>query len=63
MSIDVRHCSIDGEHILICGVPPVGHCLGHLVGSSINGQWLPIPRPGDSGGRGTSGDAGQVTNR
>ena len=59
MSIDVRHCSIDGENILISGQPPIGHSLCQLVEAAINGQWLPIPHPGDSGGRGTSGDAGQ----
>ena len=60
MSIDVKQCSIDDEHILICSIPPIGHCLRQLVGAPINGQWLPIPHPGDSGGRGTSRDAGQV---
>ena len=59
MSIDVRHCSIDGENILIGGQTPVGHSLSQLVEPSTNGQWLPIPHPGDSGGRGTSGDTGQ----
>ena len=59
MSIDVRHCSIDGKDIFISSIPPVVYCMGHEIGTSINGQWLPIPHPGDSGGRGTSGDTGQ----
>ena len=59
MSIDVRHCSIDCEIILISGQAPVGHSLCQLVEASTNGQWLPIPHPGDSGGRGASGDTGQ----
>ena len=59
MSIDGRHCSIDGEDILISGQTPVGHSLCQLIGASINGQWLSIPHPGDSGGRGASGDTGQ----
>ena len=59
MSVDVRHCSGDGKHILISGEPSVGHSLCQLVAASINGQWLPIPYPGDSSGRGTSGDTGQ----
>ena len=59
MSIDVRHCSIDGKHILISGPPPVGHSLCQSVEASINCQWLPIPYPGDSSGRGTSGGTGE----
>ena len=59
MSIDVRHYSIDGEHVLISGQNPVGHSLCQLVEASINDQWLPITHPGDSGGRGASGDTGQ----
>ena len=59
MSVDVRHCSMDGKHILISGQTPVGHSLCQLVEPCINGEWLPIPHPGDSGGRGTSGDTGQ----
>ena len=59
MSIDVRHCSIDGEHILISGQPSVGHSLCQLVEDSINGQWLTISHPGDIGSRGTSGNTGQ----
>ena len=59
MSIDASHFSIDGENILICGAPPVVYCMGQEIGASINGQWLPILHPGDSGGRGTSGDTGE----
>ena len=59
MSIDVRHCSIDGKHILISGQTPVGHSLCQSVEASINDQWLRIPHPGDIGGRRTSGDTGQ----
>ena len=59
MSIDGRHCSIDGEHILVSGQPPVGHSLCQLVETSIDGQRLSISHPGDSSGRGTSGDTGQ----
>ena len=59
MSVDVRHCSIDGEHILIRGQPPIGHSLCQLIEASTIGQWLLIPHPSDSGGRGTSGDTGQ----
>ena len=59
MSIDARHCSIDGKDILISGIPPVVYYMGHEIGTSINGERPPIPHPGDSGGRGTSGDTGQ----
>ena len=54
-----KYYSIDGEHILISGQSPVGHSLCQLVEAPIDGQWLPILHPGDSGGRRTSGDAGQ----
>ena len=59
MSIDARHCSIDGESILISGIFPVVYCMGQEIGASINGERLPISHPGDSGGGGTSGDTGQ----
>ena len=59
MSIDAGHCSIDGENVLIRSTPPVVYCMGQEIGAPINGQWLPIPHPGDSGGRGTSGGADQ----
>ena len=35
--VPIRHCSIDGEHILISGQPPVGHGLCQLVEAAING--------------------------
>ena len=67
MSKDVRCYSHDDKNIAISGLPPVSYCLYLLVGISaiiiiiiVIIQWLPIHHPGDSGGRGTSGDAGQV---
>ena len=59
MSVDVRHCGVDGKHILISRQPSVGHSLCQLVEASIIGQWLPIPHPADSSGRGTGGDTSQ----
>ena len=48
---------IDGEHILVSGLSSVGHCLYQLVGAPVDGQCLSIPHPGDSSGRGISGNA------
>ena len=58
MSKDVRCCSRDEKNILISGSPPVSYCLYQFVGV-VERQLPPVPHPGDSGGRGTSGDAGQ----
>ena len=59
MANNIVQFIIDGEHIFIGGLSSVGHCLCQLVGAPIDGQWLPIPHPDDSGGRRTSGDTGQ----
>ena len=45
---------IDSEHIHIGRLSSVSYGLCQLVQASINGQWLPIPHPGNSGGRRTS---------
>ena len=50
---------IDGEHILISGLSSIGHCVCQLVGGSIDGQWMSISHPVDSGSRGMSGGADQ----
>ena len=48
---------IDGEDILKRRRSPISDCLYHLVGVSIDYQWLFIPGPGDSGGRRISSSA------
>ena len=58
MPSNIGHLIIDSEHILIGGLSSVGHCLCQLVGAPIDGQCLPIPTPGNHGGRRTSGGTG-----
>ena len=50
---------VDVKNILVSRQLPIGHCLCHSIGVSIEGQRLPISHPGDFGSRGTSGDTGQ----
>ena len=58
MTKNVRQLVGNGEHIFIGGLSSVGHRLCHLVGVPVDGQWLSIPHPGESGGRGTGGCTG-----
>ena len=54
----LTHWWVNGEHSLVGTLNKINYSLGLLVGS-IESYHNPIPPPGDSGSRSTSGSAGE----